>query len=71
MAETKEDDRSTNGTFALRRALSDKHRKQLNSTNGDFEPIKLILAQPCISCRNQSFVLQSKTNDWFLYEMQY
>ena len=71
MAETKEDDRSTNGIFALRRALSDKHRKQLNSTNGDFEPIKLILAQPCISCRNQSFVLQSKTNDWFLYEMQY
>ena len=71
MAETKEDDRSTNGIFALRRALSDKHRKQLNSTNGDFEPIKLILAQPCISCRNQSFVLLCKTNDWFLYEMQY
>ena len=71
MAETKGDDRSTNGTFDLRRTLSDKHQKQLNSTNKDFEPIKLNLAQRRISCRNQSFVLQSKTNDWFLYEMQH
>ena len=62
MAETKEDDRSTNGIFALRRALSDKHRKQLNSTNGDFEPFKLILAQRCIF---------RKTNDWFLYKIQH
>ena len=30
-----------------------------------------ISVQCCISYRNQPFVLQSKTNDWFLYETQH
>ena len=32
---------------------------------------KLISAHCCVSCRNQPFVLPSKTNDRFLYEMQH
>ena len=31
---------------------------------------KPISAHCCISYRNQSFDLQSKPNNWFLYEMQ-
>ena len=30
-----------------------------------------ISSQYCVSYKNQSVVLFSKTNDWFLYEMQY
>ena len=30
-----------------------------------------ILAQRCISYGNQSFDLNCKSNDWFLYEMQH
>ena len=29
------------------------------------------MEQYWVSYRNQSFVLQGKTNDWFLYEMQH
>ena len=32
--------------------------------------IQPILAQYCISYRNQSYVLHCKSNDWFLNEMQ-
>ena len=32
----------------------------------------LFISDQCsISYRNQSYVLQSKTNDWFIYEMQH
>ena len=33
--------------------------------------VQLIEVQSWISCRNQSFDLQCKSNDWFLYEMQH
>ena len=33
--------------------------------------LQTISAQCYVSYRNQPFVLQSKTNDWFLYETQH
>ena len=44
--------------------------KQINETLSWSIINLLFLAQCCISNRNKSFDLRSKTNYWFLYEMR-
>ena len=40
-------------------------------SNFHFNAFQSISAHCCISYRNHSFDLASKSNDWFLYEMQH
>ena len=48
-------------------SLSCEHNKNVRLYVTD----QLISAKRCISYKNQSFDLQYKLNDWFLYERQY
>ena len=60
-------------SFSLRFALTQKYYEDVFFSGPEnvkkvSEPIS---AQCCISYRNQSFDLQCKSNDWFLYRTQH
>ena len=77
-SEFRETFKNTSGRLVLlvskNREFGSHCTKKLESSeikgNNDFNMGELILAQCCIPCRNQSFDLQCKSNDGFLYGTQ-